>query len=111
MLRLSRSQPSSSKCWRVKLIDAGADAIIGSHPHVTQTIDWYKDRSIVYSLGNFVFDYYPDDPPVFTGWIVRLTFGQTPRPTLDENTPWSWKRRACRIWSRQSRTFVIGWPN
>ncbi len=80
-------EPKPTKQQQVlarRLIDAGADAIIGSHPHVTQTIDWYKDRPIVYSLGNFVFDYYPDDPPVFTGWIVRLTFGQTPRPTLDK---------------------------
>jgi poly-gamma-glutamate capsule biosynthesis protein CapA/YwtB (metallophosphatase superfamily) len=57
-----------------RLIDAGADAIIGSHPHVTQTIDWYKGRPIVYSLGNFLFDYFPTDPPVWKGWIVRLTF-------------------------------------
>ncbi len=69
-----------------RLIDAGADAIIGSHPHVTQTIDWYKDRPIVYSLGNFVFDYFPNDPPLFTGWIVRLTFGNQPRPTLEKLT-------------------------
>lgn len=37
-------------------IDAGADIVIGHHPHVLQGMEWYKDRLIVYSLGNFVFD-------------------------------------------------------
>ena len=66
-----------------KLIEAGADAVIGGHAHLTQTVEWHKDRPIVYSLGNFVFDYYPYDPPVWTGWIVTLTFGEQARPGLD----------------------------
>lgn len=36
-------------------IDAGADLVIGSHPHVLQGIEYYKNRPIVYSLGNFIF--------------------------------------------------------
>lgn len=67
-----------------RLIYAGADAIIGSHPHVTQTIEWHQDRPVVYSLGNFVFDYFPYDPPVWTGWLVKLTFGKAARPQLDK---------------------------
>ena len=39
-----------------QLIDAGADVIIGHHPHVDQEIERYKDGWIIYSLGNFVFD-------------------------------------------------------
>jgi len=39
------------------LIDAGADMIIGHHPHLLQGIEFYQDRPIVYSLGNFVFTY------------------------------------------------------
>ncbi len=39
-----------------KLIDCGADMIIGQHPHVLESIEIYKDRLIIYSLGNFVFD-------------------------------------------------------
>lgn len=39
-----------------KLIDEGADLIIGSHPHVIQDSEIYKNKLIVYSLGNFVFD-------------------------------------------------------
>lgn len=36
-------------------IDAGADLVIGSHPHVLQGVEYYKGKPIVYSLGNFVF--------------------------------------------------------
>ena len=38
------------------IADAGADAIIGHHPHVLSTVEMYKDTAIFYSLGNFVFD-------------------------------------------------------
>jgi gamma-polyglutamate biosynthesis protein CapA len=41
-----------------RLIDSGADLIIGHHPHVIQGIEIYKNRPIFYSLGNFVFDQY-----------------------------------------------------
>ena len=36
-------------------IDAGADLVIGAHPHVLQEIEYYQGKPIVYSLGNFVF--------------------------------------------------------
>ena len=57
-----------------KMVEAGAAAVIGAHPHVTQTVDAYRGAPIVYSLGNFVFDYYPVDPLEWTGWVTRLTF-------------------------------------
>jgi len=38
------------------LVDAGADLIIGHHPHVVQEMEHYKNGYIAYSLGNFVFD-------------------------------------------------------
>lgn len=37
-------------------IDAGADLIIGHHPHVVQEVQQYSDGWIAYSLGNFIFD-------------------------------------------------------
>ncbi|MDD5031833.1 MAG: CapA family protein [Patescibacteria group bacterium] len=40
------------------LIDAGADIIIGHHPHVVQGLEIYKNKPIFYSLGNFIFDQY-----------------------------------------------------
>lgn len=36
-------------------IDAGADLVIGSHPHVLQGVEYYKGKPILYSLGNFIF--------------------------------------------------------
>ena len=38
-----------------KFIDAGADAVVGHHPHVVQGIELYKGKYIAYSLGNFAF--------------------------------------------------------
>ncbi|MEJ2054765.1 MAG: CapA family protein [Calditrichaceae bacterium] len=38
-----------------RVIDFGADLIVGHHPHVLQGIEIYKDKAIVYSLGNFIF--------------------------------------------------------
>lgn len=37
-------------------IDAGAEIVIGHHPHVVQTMEQYRGKYIFYSLGNFVFD-------------------------------------------------------
>ena len=37
-------------------IDAGADLVLGHHPHVLQPVEEYKGKLIFYSLGNFVFD-------------------------------------------------------
>lgn len=38
-------------------VDAGADLVLGHHPHVLQPNERYRGKLIVYSLGNFVFDY------------------------------------------------------
>lgn len=38
------------------LVDAGADLVIGHHPHVLQGIETYGDGIIAYSLGNFLFE-------------------------------------------------------
>ena len=46
------------KALAYKFIDAGADLVVGTHPHVVQTSETYKGRKIYYSLGNFVFDQY-----------------------------------------------------
>ena len=37
------------------LIDAGADLVLGHHPHAPQGIELYRGKPIVYSLGNFLF--------------------------------------------------------
>lgn len=38
------------------MLEAGADLIIGHHPHVPQTISVQENRVVAYSLGNFLFD-------------------------------------------------------
>jgi len=40
------------------LIDAGADIVIGHHPHVVEGMEIYHGKPIFYSLGNFIFDQY-----------------------------------------------------
>ncbi len=37
-------------------VDAGADVVLGNHPHWIQPVELYKDKFIVYAHGNFVFD-------------------------------------------------------
>ncbi|MFM7657465.1 MAG: CapA family protein [Burkholderiaceae bacterium] len=54
------------------MIDSGADAVVGGHPHVTQDIEVYQGKPIFYSLGNFVFDGF-SDRDTRTGWILHLT--------------------------------------
>lgn len=41
----------------IDLEEAGCDMIIGGHPHVLQTISWYEDMPIIYSLGNYFFSF------------------------------------------------------
>jgi len=44
-----------------RLIDNGADIILGHHPHVSQGIETYKNGIIAYSLGNFQFQFDPNE--------------------------------------------------
>ncbi|MEK7510248.1 MAG: CapA family protein [Patescibacteria group bacterium] len=46
------------KAFAKTAIDAGANLIIGHHPHVVQPLEQYQQGWIAYSLGNFVFDQY-----------------------------------------------------
>jgi poly-gamma-glutamate synthesis protein (capsule biosynthesis protein) len=52
-----------------QMIDAGADMIVGSHPHVVQPLENYHDRWIAYSLGNFVFD--QENPATHRGLMLK----------------------------------------
>ena len=52
-----------------QMIDAGADLIVGSHPHVVQPLEMYHGHWIAYSLGNFVFDQH--DPPTHHGLLLK----------------------------------------
>jgi len=54
-------------------IDQGADLVIGHHPHWSQTVEFYKEGFIAYSLGNFVFDM-THRPKVTEGMILTAKF-------------------------------------
>jgi poly-gamma-glutamate capsule biosynthesis protein CapA/YwtB (metallophosphatase superfamily) len=56
------------------IVDAGADCVVGHHPHVPQGVEWYRGRAIAYSLGNFAF-YQPSDLYWrHAGYFVELRF-------------------------------------
>ena len=55
------------------MIDAGADAVIGGHPHVTQDIETHRGKPIVYSVGNFVMKE-TDNEWQRQGWLLRMVF-------------------------------------
>ncbi|TEB10784.1 CapA family protein [Pelotomaculum propionicicum] len=51
------SEPDLAQTQFARLaVDAGADLVLGHHPHVVQKIEQYKGKYIIYSLGNFIFD-------------------------------------------------------
>ncbi len=49
------SPPAEIKKYSHAFVDAGADLVLGAHPHVLQPIEVYKNKKIVYSLGSFLF--------------------------------------------------------
>ncbi len=55
------------------VIDAGANLVVGHHPHVVQEVEEYKGGYILYSLGNFIFDQnFSEDTS--HGLLVEVTF-------------------------------------
>lgn len=61
-------------------IDAGADVVIGHHPHVLQGIERYGEGLILYSLGNFIFDQSGEDQN--ESMVARIIWGDDER-TVD----------------------------
>ncbi len=65
-----------------KMIEAGADAVIGGHPHVTQGIEHHQGKPIVYSVGNFVMKE-TDNEYQRQGWVLRLELDKQGVRALD----------------------------
>lgn len=67
---------TSPQPWQRKLaadmLDAGASAVIGSHPHVLQGFEFHKGKPIAYSIGNFLFPDYVKGKKADTG-LLKLT--------------------------------------
>lgn len=57
---------------------AGADVIMGHHPHVFQGLDQIDSMLVAYSLGNFIFDGFSET----TGWSIILSITIKPDKTL-----------------------------
>lgn len=57
-------------------IDAGAEMIIGHHPHVVQTAEVYRGKYIFYSIGNFIFDQMWSQE-TREGLVLKATFTKT----------------------------------
>jgi poly-gamma-glutamate synthesis protein (capsule biosynthesis protein) len=71
------------------LIDAGADAVIGSHAHELHGIEFYNGKPIAYCLGNFWID-------GISNWawmgresmVLRLSFPPEGNPEVEIQTVW-----------------------
>lgn len=67
--------------WKIQachdLVDAGADLIMGDHPHVLQPMEEYKDVTIIYSLGNFIFggNRHPENRTIIYRHTLTITEG------------------------------------
>jgi hypothetical protein len=53
------------------MLEAGADAVVGGHPHVTQDVEIYQGKPIIYSVGNFVMKQ-SDNSQQRQGWVLRM---------------------------------------
>jgi poly-gamma-glutamate capsule biosynthesis protein CapA/YwtB (metallophosphatase superfamily) len=67
-------QPESEaqKALATEFVAAGADAVVGSHPHIVQGHETIAAKPVYYSLGNLVFDQY-EEVATTRGLVLRLT--------------------------------------
>ncbi|MFH1561515.1 MAG: CapA family protein [Patescibacteria group bacterium] len=78
-----QDQPTQRQEYLARLaIDSEADLIVGHHPHVLQPIEYYQDKLIIYSLGNFVFDQMWS-PATRTGAIGLVTINPDSKDELE----------------------------
>ncbi len=87
---LEHIDPDGKQLIARAAVDAGADMVLGHGPHVINGIEFYKDKPIFYSMGNFAFqpplsayEYFPDslklikgilsNERVFEGMMLRIT--------------------------------------
>lgn len=70
----------SQRAHAAGLIAAGADAIIGHHPHVVQSFARIQGKPVFFSLGNLVFD--NPRPETQDGMLVQLTLQKNKEPDL-----------------------------
>jgi poly-gamma-glutamate synthesis protein (capsule biosynthesis protein) len=103
------------------LVDAGADLILGHHPHVVEDVEKYHGALIAYSMGNFIFDQFKLDQR--QSIIVRATLAKSAElftylkeeelvPVLidTDRTPRLVKGRAYKTWATRLGKMAKGIP-
>jgi len=80
-------------------IDAGADLVIGHHPHVAQEVERYNGKYIIYSLGNFVFDQM---------WSNETRLGAIAEITFDGKETKSVRFEAVKIFDYSQASLIDG---
>ncbi|MBD3182542.1 hypothetical protein GF312_09640 [Candidatus Poribacteria bacterium] len=85
--KLENSEPTSRQVlYAHKLIDAGADAVIGQRLHQLQGIEIYKGKPIIYSLGDFIYGTYAKKLPL--AFVVKVKFSEM-KPSYVEIIPFA----------------------
>jgi poly-gamma-glutamate synthesis protein (capsule biosynthesis protein) len=72
-IEYATTSPARVRALAHEFIDAGADMVIGSHPHVVEEHELYRGKDIYYSLGNFIFDQYWN-AAVSHGLLLEVSF-------------------------------------
>jgi poly-gamma-glutamate synthesis protein (capsule biosynthesis protein) len=70
----SHSPNAATRELYTGLASAGADLIIGSHPHIVQGFEWASGKLIFWSLGNFVFSGMEETGGGDEGLLIRLGY-------------------------------------
>jgi poly-gamma-glutamate synthesis protein (capsule biosynthesis protein) len=77
----SQDTHPDARAFAHRVIDAGADVILGHHPHVPRGVEVYKGKVIFYSLGNFIFGHNHDY--WMNNYLARLTLTPSGIPEVE----------------------------
>jgi len=77
----SQDTHPDARAFAHRIIDAGADVILGTHPHVPRGVEVYKGKVIFYSLGNFIFGHNHDY--WMNNYLARLTLTPSGIPQVE----------------------------
>lgn len=73
----------STKRWLRAVVEAGADLVVGHHPHMLQGIGWHRGRPILFSLGNLLMQMHRDHPWTGLGMVARVRFDPDRNDSLE----------------------------
>jgi poly-gamma-glutamate synthesis protein (capsule biosynthesis protein) len=77
----------ATRALYTELINAGADLVIGTHPHVEQGFEWVRGKPVFWSLGDYIFDEMDDTPGGDKGIFVVLSYPLPARPGRGAKRP------------------------